>query len=371
MAIHKDSMHTRDSIPQRIALFLPNWVGDVVMATPAIHALHAAFPDAALIAICRPYVEEVLAGAPWFSEVIPCDKHGPRSQRLLAVARQLRQHKPEVAILFSNSLRTAIIARLGRAQRVIGYVRYGRSLLLTDRLWHQIDRHGRYQPTPVLDDYNRLVTTLGVPDPGHRMRLFTTTRDEVAAQAVWETNRLDVYSRVVVLNPGGAFGTAKHWPAESFAELARMLTQRLSCGVLVLCGPSERDQARKIVAASRSPHVFSVANQHLSLGLTKALIRRADLLITTDSGPRHFAAAFDRPVVTLFGPTHIRWTETYFDKALHLQKSVPCGPCQKRVCPFNHHQCMRDLKPSEVFLAAHSLLNRYPRRIGIEVSRVA
>ena len=86
-------------------------------------------------------------------------------------------------------------------------------------------------------------------------------------------------------------------------------------------------------------------------------MRLADLLITTDSGPRHFAAAFDRPVVTLFGPTHIAWTETYHRSAIHLQQAVPCGPCQERVCPEGHHRCMRELLPAEVFAAACQLLD--------------
>jgi heptosyltransferase-2 len=97
------------------------------------------------------------------------------------------------------------------------------------------------------------------------------------------------------------------------------------------------------------------AAPRLSLGLTKACVRRCDLLVTTDSGPRHFAAAFDRPVVTLFGPTHIAWTETYHPRALHLQKPVDCGPCQRRVCPFDH-RCMKGLMPHEVLAAADGLL---------------
>ena len=80
--------------------------------------------------------------------------------------------------------------------------------------------------------------------------------------------------------------------------------------VLVLCGPAERDLARQITQLAARPAVHSLAEEPLSLGLTKALVRRCTLLVTTDSGPRHFAAAFDRPVVTLFGPTHIAWTET-------------------------------------------------------------
>jgi heptosyltransferase-2 len=101
--------------------------------------------------------------------------------------------------------------------------------------------------------------------------------------------------------------------------------------------------------------VYTLADQPLSLGLAKACVRRANLLVTTDSGPRHFAAAFDRPVVTLFGPTHIAWTETYHPRAVHLQKPVDCGPCQRRVCPLDH-RCMKLLTPAEVFAAACGLL---------------
>ena len=112
--------------------------------------------------------------------------------------------------------------------------------------------------------------------------------------------------------------------------------------------------------ANRS-EVHSLADEPLSLGLTKACVRRCDLLITTDSGPRHFATAFDRPVVTLFGPTHIAWTETYYARAIHLQKRVDCGPCQLRVCPLDH-RCMKGLLPAEVYTAAHDLLVRFPNR---------
>ena len=108
-----------------------------------------------------------------------------------------------------------------------------------------------------------------------------------------------------------------------------------------------------------------MADESLSLGLTKGCVRRADLLITTDSGPRHFAAAFGRPVVTLFGPTHIGWTETFYAAAIHLQKKVDCGPCQLRTCPLDH-RCMTGLTPSEVYESAERLLtgHREARHAG-------
>ena len=344
---------------ERIAIFLPNWVGDVVMATPAIRAVRDRYPSAELVAVCKPYVADVVAGAPWFSRVIPFDKRGPRDQRLWAVARKLRGSQTEAALLFPNSFRAALAARLGGCREVVGFARYGRRFLLTKALHATTDSRGRFVPSPVIDDYNRLAVALGAANPGHRMELFTTVADEAAADRVWERLGLSNYPRVVGLNPGAAFGAAKHWPAEHFAALARRLTQQVGCAVLVFCGPGERDVARRIAADSRSPHVYSLADSALSLGLTKAAVRRLDLLVTTDSGPRHFAAAFARPVVTLFGPTFIDWTETYYDKAANLQKPVPCGPCQLRACPLDH-RCMRDLSPDGVFTAAARLLTRFP-----------
>ncbi|MBP3960356.1 lipopolysaccharide heptosyltransferase II [Gemmata sp. G18] len=343
----------------RIALFLPNWIGDVVMATPAIRAVRAAFPVAELVAVCKPYVADVLAGAPWFARTILADKRGPRSQRLFGVARQLRDAHVDATLLFPNSFRTALIAYLGGSKRIVGFARYARGRMLTDKLYAKTDERGRFVPSPALDDYNRLAAALGAT-PDHRMELFTTPADDASADAVWQQFGLARYARVVALNPGAAFGAAKHWGCDHFAELARALTSRFKCGVIVLCGPGEREMARKIAEESRSPHVFSLGDAALSLGLTKALVKRADLLVTTDSGPRHFAAAFNRPVVSLFGPTHIEWTETYFAKEICLQKKLACGPCQQRVCPLGHHRCMRELTPAEVFRAAEQLLTRVP-----------
>lgn len=340
----------------RIALFLPNWIGDVVMATPAMRAVRDAFPKAELVAVCKPYVADVLAGAPWFARTILAEKRA-----VFTPARELRKLKVDAALLFPNSFRTALIAYLGGVKRIVGFSRYARGWMLTDKLNAKTNAHGRFVPSPIIDDYNRLAVALGACDPGHRMELFTTPKDEANASGVWEDFALHRYSRVVSLNPGAAFGAAKHWGCDYFAQLARSLTA-IGCGVLVLCGPSEREMAHRIAEESRSPHVFSLSDTPLSLGLTKAIVKRSNLLITTDSGPRHFAAAFNRPVVSLFGPTHIEWTETYFAKEICLQKKLECGPCQQRVCPLRHHRCMRELTPREVFSAAERLLGAEARR---------
>jgi heptosyltransferase-2 len=342
----------------RIAVFLPNWVGDVVMATPAVNALRQRYPGARLVAVLKPYVRGVIDGLGWFDGVIEYDKCGGPRRGTLAVARQLLAADVDLAVLFPNTFRSALAAWMGRCRRRIGYARRGRGWLLTDALDPVRDAEGRLKPSPAIDSYNRLAERAGAA-PDYRMHLAPTPKQEAAAQRVWRVSGLDRCREVVCLNPGAAFGSSKHWSVESFADVARRFARDRGCGVLVLCGPSERSMAREIVAAAGVPDVSSLADQPLSLGLTMACVRRADLLVTTDSGPRHFAAAFGTPVVTLFGPTHIAWTETYYPKAVHLQKQVECGPCQKRVCPLDH-RCMTLLTPAEVFAAAEGLLARFP-----------
>lgn len=343
----------------RIAVFLPNWVGDAVMATPAVRALRDTYPHARLIGVLRPYIAGVMDGLGWLDAVVYLDPRGPTDQRWRAAAAALRREHVDMAVLFPNSFHSAWTAWLGRCRERIGYPRYGRSALLTDVVPAPL---GWKMPSPAIDAFNRLAQRAGARDQGHKMELATTAEDEKAADALWHADGL-LGHEVVCLNPGAAFGSAKYWPVESFGALARLLVDGRACRVLVLCGPGEEEMARRIVRGSARNGVGTLAGRRLSLGLTKACVRRADLLVTTDSGPRHFAAAFDRPVVTLFGPTHIAWTETYHSKAVHLQKKVDCGPCQRRVCPLDH-RCMTTLTPAEVFSAADQLLRRFARRAG-------
>jgi heptosyltransferase-2 len=350
-----------------LAVFLPGWVGDAVMATPALRALRSHFGGARLFGVVKRNVADVFGGGDWFDELLP-DQGGVSVRNVGSIAWRLRKRAIDLAVLFPNSFRTALVARLGGCKRRIGYARNARSLFLTDALPAVVDERGRVTPSPVLEAYNLLAVRAGCPAPSRRIELFTTDADEAAARRVWDTAGLGDSGEVVCLNPGAAFGAAKFWPSEHFADLARELAVRQGCGVLVLCGPAERDISRAIACLARHPSVRSLADYTapdadgppLSLGLSKALVRRCDLLVTTDSGPRHFAAAFNRPVVTLFGPTHIAWTETYHPLAVHLQKRVECGPCQRRVCPFEHHRCMRELLPAEVFAAVQRLRRPAP-----------
>jgi heptosyltransferase II len=344
----------------KIAVFLPNWVGDAVMATPALRAIRNHFAHAEIVAVLRPPIGEVIAGTGLADRAVT---YAPRGrdpwQRGWRFAMRLRAETIDLAILFPNSLRTAWIARAAGAQHRIGFARDGRRVLLTDAL----EPSPRATPHPVIDEYLRIAEHLGCRGLSRRTELALVPQDQQRVAAFWLLQPPHVRSRpYVALNPGGAFGAAKHWPSAHFAALAKQIVSELGRTVLVLCGPAERDQAREIVRRAGDPLVTSLADVPLSIGLSKAAVCGAELLVTTDSGPRHFAPPFGVPVLALFGPTHIGWSETFARDSVHLQLPVDCGPCQKRACPLGHHRCMTDLTPDRVFAAVRELLTRAGRK---------
>jgi heptosyltransferase-2 len=344
----------------KIAVFCPNRIGDTVMATPTFRAIRRGFRDATIVGLIKSRVAPTLDGTHWFDELIRLDPaSGDPAQRTVPVVRRLRREHFDVAVLLPNSIRSAWFAWLAAIPRRVGYVRYARGPLLTDRLYAPRDAAGRRLPTPIVESYLRLARRIGCPVDSVRMELATTSDDEASADRTWSA--LGLGQRVVCFNTGGAFGPAKNWPNRHFAELARCLATRASVSILVLCGPEERSSAREIVRSADHPCVVSLADQTLGIGLTKACIRRSALLITTDSGPRHFATAFNTPVITLFGPTHISWTRTYNPNAWHLLHPVRCGPCQRPICPLGHHQCMEDLLPGSVLPVALRALSAEQR----------
>jgi len=340
-----------------IAVVCPNLIGDTVMATPTFRALRAGFASSRIVAVVKPGVAPVLDGGPWFDDRILLDHRSKDfAHHARAVVARLRSERVETVVLLPNSFRSAMLGLRSGARRRVGYARGGRSLLLTDRLKPPRERSGKLRPTPIIDYYLAIARHLGCPVDTHRTDLYTTSADELAADQAWSAFGFTPADRVVCLNTGGAFGPAKSWPEGHYAALARRLAVESQVGVLVLCGPNERASALSIVAKADHPRVVSLSDQPLSLGLSKACVRRAALLVTTDSGPRHFAPAFNVPVLTLFGPTHIAWTRTYHPLSLHILHPVDCGPCQKAVCPEGHHRCMRDLDPDSVYQAATRLL---------------
>ena len=341
----------------KIAIFLPNWLGDVAMATPTLRAIRQHFGgQTRMVGVMRPYLADVLRGTDWLDEQWFFD---PRSKdpalRAAGLVQKMRAEAFDMAVLMTNSLRTAWIAWRGRATQRIGYVRYGRGPLLTGKLYpRRVGRH--IEPMPMVDSYLELARVVGCKDLSQQLELTTVDGDERSADEVFSRLGLRNDRQVIALNSSGAYGGSKLWPVEYFAELAGRVVRELDHDVLVMCGPKERDIAREIVKQSNCAHVVSMADQPMDLGTAKACIRRCRLMVSTDSGPRHVAAALGLPLVTVFGPMLPVWSENPTQRAVNLVLNLPCIGCHKRICPLKHHRCMRDLTVERVFAAVGELL---------------
>jgi heptosyltransferase-2 len=355
----------------RVGVFLPNWIGDVVMATPAIRALRRHVgPGGRLIGVMRPYVADVLAGLNWLDEHIYHDKRPRRFSFADAdTYRRLRSEKLDRVVLLTNSLRTGWMAWRSGARERIGYSGDARALLLTNRLPRPRSKRSR-GPVSTIDGYLRLAEAAGCVIDSRRLELATTQADEQAADHVWHQLGLPPGDRVILLNSGGAYGAAKHWPAEHFAELARRIVRSGEFSVLVNCGPQERRIAQAIAIQAADPRVVSLAHlDDLPIGLTKACVRRSRLVVSTDSGPRLIAIAFGKPVITLFGPTDPAATATHYEQEISLALGLDCQPCMARVCPLGHHRCLRELTVDQVYSAVAQQLDSTSNDLVTEVTR--
>ncbi len=349
----------------KIAVFLPNWIGDLMMATPTLRAIHGHFAHRAeLSAVMRPYLAPLLAGTSWFADQWHYDPRAERPElRVCAVAGRMRKRGFDLAVLLPESFRSALVAFLGRARQRIGYVRDGRGPLLT----HKVPLPticGRPVDIPMVERYLHLAELLGCRPEPLDLELVVTEREQASGAEVWGRLGLRSDGRVVLINTGSSNGTARSWPNEHFGQLARRIAAELDHDVLVLCGPRERNMAREIVEAAGHARVFSMAEEPLDLGTAKACISRGRLMVSSDSGPRHMAAALGKPVVTLYGPTPPVCCHNPTVSAVDVRLELPCIGCGRRVCPLGHHRCMRDLKVGTVFEAVLALLEKRADRVA-------
>ena len=334
-----------------LAVALPNWVGDAVMATPTLRALRLRFPGERIVGVVRPYVRLVLDPNPWTDAFIEVGKSAADFSR---ASRALRLERADAGILLPNSFRSALLFWVGKVRRRIGYEQGGRGILLTHALRPE-RRGGKFAPTPQITYYLALAGVLGAPTDDRRMELSTTDQDEAAAAAAYAAAGLQPETTLLVC-PGYAFGPSKGWPVEHWADLVRGASRRFGLASAILCGPAEAKLAKAVAGASGTCATFH--DKGINLASARAVVRQARAMVAIDSGLRHYAAAFNRPVVALFGPTHIEWTETWYDKEVRLQGAAPCGPCQEPVCPTGTSECMRKIRPDEALDALAEALGR-------------
>ncbi|MFP6677960.1 MAG: lipopolysaccharide heptosyltransferase II [Pirellulaceae bacterium] len=348
----------------RIGVLMPNWVGDVVMATPALRLLRERLPDADLVGIMRPVAAEVLAGVPWFRDVVYYDRRSDQpEQRMWPVIRQLQEQRLDSIVLFPNSLRSAFVAWRSGTRERIGIARNGRGLILTRAVRHP--RRYFREPVSAMEVYRHLVSQWVGGKTKYPPQLMTTSHERALADEVWQNAGWKKSEKVVVLNSGGAYGPAKDWPLRSFVTLSHRLVAELGTKVLMVCGPAERENAAQFVKLADRDEIQSTASLPPSIGRTKACIQRAAMMISTDSGPRHFAAGYNVPVVALFGPTDDRWSLNDHPNETRLANDeLACRPCAKRTCPLGHHRCMTDLSVERVMRATQQRWSAFRNKLN-------
>jgi heptosyltransferase-2 len=197
---------------------------------------------------------------------------------------------------------------------------------------------------------------LKIPEVTKPSLFFSGSLQEKGNQLL-DSHGIKTDDMVIGMNPGAKFGSSKCWPAEYFAKLAELFTDQWDCKVLLFAGPGEDEIAQSIVNLSKA-RIVNTGPDKVDLALLKHLIKRCRLLVTNDTGPRHYAVAFDIPVVVIMGPTDPRYTAANLERTLVLRQELDCSPCHKKKCPLDH-ECMFMIKPEDVLKGSEKLLQKF------------
>lgn len=336
-------------IDQSILVIAPNWLGDAVMATPALRALKRRFPEASITVAGNPSVCGLLQDLPYINELFPLQ---PKSS-LLPLLRQAKALAPkakDLTVVLPHSFRSALLAKFVGSKQRIGYARDGRGPLLTRALQpHMVNGH--IVPIYMAEEYLILVRTLGAEDDGQGLELCVS--ESVMGRV--RKGLLNGSVPLIAVAPGAAFGPSKQWMPEAFATCAKIITKEIPARFLLLTGPDEHGIRTEIL--NHAPSLFiEPPDCGTSMEVMKAAIACSNMLICNDSGPRHVAVAFKKPVVCIMGPTSPLYTAGPYEKGVVIRLDLECSPCQKPVCPLEHHRCMREITPEQVAEAAINLL---------------
>ncbi|MEQ8850915.1 MAG: glycosyltransferase family 9 protein [Phycisphaerales bacterium] len=360
--------------PSRLLVVMPSWVGDCVMATPALRVLRELLPGAFVGGLVRPGIDQLLAGSTHFDEL-----HVDRAVGMMGpkrVAGRLRRFQFDTALLFTNSFSTALITRLAGIPWRTGYVRDGRNLLITDPLHaprrkdvapynKSLTDPNAWAPVPACRYYYRLAVHL-LADAGldagpmGPLELVVTREEQLLATDLLREAGVTDEERergIVLLNPGGN-NAAKRWPADRYTAVADYVAQHHDMRVLLNGSPAERDLIKEIAGLCReSTRPVCLPDCGITLSVLKGVIQACRVMVTNDTGPRHIAAALGTPLVSLFGPTDHRWTTIPFEDEI-IKVADPDLP-EEEVANDHPQRCAIDrIGLGDVVAAVNDLLAR-------------
>ena len=316
------------------------------MATPTIRAIRHGLPEVDELCVVGRFAPvAVLEGAPWIDSSIVFK---PRSTDSRIVSRrglisEIKRRGFDLFVMLPNSLSAGLIGYLSRSKRRVGYANDGRSWLLTDAI-PQRDKKNDHRKKPTIDYYLNIAKYLGCPVEDRRMQLFVSDSDRNLASSLYSKFHFSLEHQTVVFNTSSATAASRLWPVGHASRAAKRLADRYGIQIIVHCGPSDRERADAIAFGAAHPLVKSLGQiEEIPLGLSKALFAHANVVLSTDSGPRHMAVALNKPVVSLFGPTAPESTQTYNQPELILKVPMECQPCGNAKCPLVHNNCMHGL----------------------------
>jgi heptosyltransferase-2 len=322
-----------------------NWVGDAVMSLPALRALRERFPQAGISILAKPWVADLYRREPF------CDRIIPYVSTWWGAARELRPLRFDCAILLQNAFEAAAIAFVAGIPERIGYARDGRSPLLTRAV--AVPRHGEI-PQHQRFYYLELLRRAGILDEpldDDPIRLECAPAAREAGRARFAS--LGMGEVVIGVSPGAAYGSAKRWLPERFAEAASRVASELGASVAVFGSKQERELCDSVTAAIEMPARNFAGETSLTEFIDLAAACR--VYLTNDSGAMHIASALGVPTVAVFGATNEVTTGPTGPLARIIRERVECSPCLRRECPIDH-RCMTRVEPVRVAQAALDLL---------------
>jgi heptosyltransferase-2 len=332
---------------ERILMRGVNWVGDAVMAMPALWAIRRAFPNAKLSLLVKPWVAGLFERDPNVDEIILYEDVHKNLSGKIRLAHELREKNFDRAILLQNALDAALVAYLARIPERIGYSRDMRGPFLSKKIpYNGEDRKGHH-----IKYFLNLLEEAGIPagPVNESPWIYLDLEERLKARSLIS----DLTRPVIGLNPGAAFGSSKKWPPERFGELADRIASGLNGTAIIFGSKAEEKTAREIMKIA--PETRSFAGK-TTLRELAALLSECDALVTNDSGTMHVGYAVGTPLVALFGSTSVELTGPPAHGNIVIKKDIPCSPCFVRECPKKHTRCMQEITPEEVFMALKKIL---------------
>jgi len=339
----------------RILVHCPNWVGDLVMATPALRAIRENNPDSHIALIVRPQIRQVIEGLPFWDEIIEYDSkllHRTMKGKL-SVSRSLKKSSFRLSIILPNSFSSAAVSFLAAISQRVGYNTNWRGFMLTQSI-AEPKENGKVVPIAMVDRYLNICKHLRYTISSPKTALGFSNGTRRSVDNLYREWGIDQNRLLISLIPGASFGSSKCWPPENFARVGDHLIERYDAQVLIIPGPGEEAIASRIESLMRHRPVNFV-KKIIPLEFLKTIINDSALVVTNDTGPRHFAVAFNSPVVVIVGPTDPRYTNYDLEQTEILREELDCTPCHLKVCPTDH-RCMKSISVDRVIAACERFL---------------